>query len=525
MQPLPLGRSTFSALRQRNEVYVDKTRLIYELARFDAKVFLARPRRFGKSLLVSTFESLFAHGLRDFQGLAIEKIWTDRGYPVVRLDFSSIKKFESRDQFHASLVDLLAANFSLVGFQYNPAGIVSFEQQFRIWLRSLPDVSLVVLVDEYDAPLTAHLDDKSVFDAVRDELNGFYQALKECEGCIRFFFMTGITKFSHTSIFSAFNNLTDISLNPQYGALLGWTQEEVESSFASHIEEAAKMQGLSREEVRQGLKDNYDGFCFDEEASVHVYCPWSVLNYLRYPRLGFANYWYESGGKPTVLTQYLTSHALPNPISYGELIQLPIEAIRTSRSYNEISVNSLLFQAGYLTIRKVQNDDRVLLGYPNREVAVSMARLYSDELLRGHLIGGPDSPTIVDLLTSGSVEDVVDYFDLALNSIDYLDYPITSEAICRAYLQILLIGASMKPFIEVHTAAGRSDLEVEAGDRRWVFEFKYTNDESQTPRLLDEAVEQVKSRRYGMTPHGRKLIRVALVFNGRLRRFSGCREV
>ena len=171
MQPLPLGRSTFSALRERNEIYVDKTAMIYELARFDSKIFLARPRRFGKSLLVSTFEELFAHGLKNFQGLAIEGCWQDKTYPVVRLDFAAIKDFKSDKQFHLSLIDLLAANFAAAGFLWNAESAISFGQQFRQWLKSLPNSSLVVLVDEYDAPLTAHIDDQTTFNIIRDELS------------------------------------------------------------------------------------------------------------------------------------------------------------------------------------------------------------------------------------------------------------------------------------------------------------------------------------------------------------------
>ena len=520
MQPLPLGRSTFSALRERNEIYVDKTAMIYELARFDSKIFLARPRRFGKSLLVSTFEELFAHGLKNFQGLAIEGCWQDKTYPVVRLDFAAIKDFKSDKQFHLSLIDLLAANFAAAGFLWNAESAISFGQQFRQWLKSLPNSSLVVLVDEYDAPLTAHIDDQTIFNIIRDELANFYQALKDCESALRFFFMTGITKFSHTSIFSAFNNLTDISLNPRFGALLGWTEEEIAANFSPYINEAASALQTSYQEVLKALKENYDGFCFDQKALVHVYCPWSVLNFFKYPELGYENYWFESGGQPTVLMKHLTNHALAEPMSYGEVRQVTISDLRASRQYGEMSVDVLLCQAGYLTIRSVFPNGRVALGYPNKEVAVSMAKLYADELLRGKILDKLGAPPACDYLAHGSVEDVIGYFNDALNAIGYANYPITSEAACRCYLQVLLIGAAMVPHVETHTALGRSDLEVDAGSRRWVFEFKYAERSRDAAKRLEEALEQIRTRRYGEAPHDRELIRAAAVFNAEERRIS-----
>lgn len=297
MQPLPFGLSSFEAIRAGNAVYVDKTALLPELAQIGAKIFLARPRRFGKSLLVSTFKSLFAHGLRDFKGLAIEGLWNDRTYPVVHLDLSALPEFRSRGQFQSVWTDLLAANFATVGFRFDSASTISFWQQFRLWLRSLPVLSLVVLIDEYDAPLTRVINDEDSFNEVRDQLNEFFRALKECDGALRFFFMTGITKFSHTSIFSAFNNLYDISLEPQYGALLGWTEDEVKQCFGEYVGRASRALNVSTEEIVDGLRRNYDGFCFEQTGSVHVFCPWSVLHFLRSPATGFQNYWYRSGGQ------------------------------------------------------------------------------------------------------------------------------------------------------------------------------------------------------------------------------------
>lgn len=518
LQSLPLGRSTFSALRAKNEIYVDKTRFIYELARSDSKIFLARPRRFGKSLLTSTFESLFKHGLRDFKELAIENLWNDKTYNVVRLDFSEAKEFVTADDFRKVFYARIGSKFREVGFKESENGD-DFVTQLSTWLRSLDDSSLVLLIDEYDAPLTSCLNNKDLFNAVRSIMSELFLTLKSNEGCLRFFFMTGITKFSNTSIFSAFNNLLDISLYPQFGTLLGYTEAEIKLYFKDHLVRATEQLQLTVDQVIENLKENYDGFSFDMKAETHVFCPWSVLNFLSYPELGFKNFWYTSGGQPTVLMKYLDQHALSQPISYSENKMVRLSDLNTSRQYDEISLEVLLTQAGYLTIRSVMKNGYAILGYPNQEVSTSMAQLYSDELLKGHPLEKPQNPMISDTMANGKVEDVIEAFNRAVAAIDYHRYPITDEASCRAYLQVLLIGAAMIPRVEVHNALGRSDMEVDIGKRHWVFEFKYAKENDCVSDLLEKAETQVKNRQYGLQHGNQELIRIAIVFSGKERRF------
>ena len=206
--PLPLGRSTFAALRAAGAVYVDKTDLVAELAAEDRKIFLVRPRRFGKSLLLSTFGSLFEAGLRDFEGLAISSVWTDRTYDVVRLDFSEVREFSDADDFKKKFSRLLRRSFSRVGVGMSDSDEPA-EDRIALWMAGLPVRSLVVLIDEYDAPLTVCLNDAVLFKDVQAVMSEFFSLLKSQEGCLRFLFMTGITKFSSTSIFSAFNKCAD----------------------------------------------------------------------------------------------------------------------------------------------------------------------------------------------------------------------------------------------------------------------------------------------------------------------------
>ncbi|HBZ57816.1 MAG TPA: hypothetical protein DEO49_01515, partial [Sutterella sp.] len=199
-QGLPLGVSDFASLRQDGLIYVDKTAMVHQLARSaGSKILLTRPRRFGKSLLVSTFESLFKYGLRDFQGLAIESLWKDTTYNVVRLDFSRAKRFSSSQEFRLRLDSLLTQGFGNLGFTYNPDPLQTTCDQLSEWLSECPKNSLVLLIDEYDAPLTACLDKPELFEQVRDSLSDFYAVLKSNDGALRFLFITGITKYSKVS--------------------------------------------------------------------------------------------------------------------------------------------------------------------------------------------------------------------------------------------------------------------------------------------------------------------------------------
>ena len=232
IKDLPLGTSDFIALRMADQLYVDKTDLVYKIASVRRKYFFSRPRRFGKSLLVSTFEALFKNGIRDFKGLAIEKKWKDdKKYTVVRLDFSETRDFENVEEFSQKLTSLLARKFRSAGFSYQEDSALSVTEQLSNWLQTQPVNQLVILIDEYDAPLTVCLDSADEFEYVSRKLTEFYAVLKTNGRALRFLFITGITKFNKTCLFAELNDLSDISLSPDYGALLGFTREEVQKIF------------------------------------------------------------------------------------------------------------------------------------------------------------------------------------------------------------------------------------------------------------------------------------------------------
>lgn len=338
--------------------------------------------------------------------------------------------------------------------------------------------------------------------------------------------MTGITKFSNTSIFSAFNNLQDISLDPLYGTLLGYTDEEIRANFSEYLVPAAEALHMDQEELMAELKQNYDGFSFDERAETRVYCPWSDLSFLNRPDRGFMNYWFESGGQPTVLLKYLQGHGLQSPDSYGKSITYSLRRLNASRQYDEIDLEALLFQSGYLTVKSVEGGDFVELNYPNEEVAVSMAQLYAENMIRKERIAQSGIARLKNDMSYGSLDEVVTSFNRVLDNVDYHDSSICSEGSCRTHLQILMIGLALLPRVEVHNAKGRSDMEVETSTRHWVFEFKFAHRDEEAPELLEKAVEQMTDRRYGMGYLGDKsLLRAALVFSAESRAFVAWRLV
>lgn len=518
LQPLPLGTSDFSALRSSGQIYVDKTAFVYEIASKRQKFFLSRPRRFGKSLLISTFESLFKFGLRDFEGLAIEKLWKDKGtYQVVRLDFSNLKDFSSLDHFRIVLdrylMDLMQRNCFV-----SPVQTTEGLRAFTNWLSVQQKNSVVLLIDEYDAPLTSCLSNPILFEEVRRLLATLYASVKSNDGVIRFFFMTGITKFNKTSIFSELNTLTDISQDADFGTLLGYTEEEIQRYFRSYLERAQEVLGLSYDVLLSELTKNYDGFCFDEETSSHVYAPWSVLNLLSRPRKGFQNYWFESGGRPSALLQYLKSHSLRNPEEYGRLQSIALSTLIDSADVKSLSDLGLLTQAGYLTLKKIIGTT-AYLGYPNEEVRLSMARLYTECLLAGRTIEQVGADNIAYRLATENAESVLHILNCLFTAIDYQHYSVKDESSVRAFIQVFFSGAGLDPIVERHNFLGRSDLEVRAGNNYWVFEFKYCRENENPENLLQEAIEQIQSRHYGEQSVSDSLIRVALVFSEKVRQF------
>ena len=530
---LPLGESLFHDLREDGQIYVDKTALIYELLKPKKNfIFISRPRRFGKSLLVSTFASLFKNGLADFHGLAIEKLWHDDTYPVIHLDLASCINFTDleafKKQFLRSLKDAVEAcgiDFPKKDDEDDDSVAARFN---RLFLRgALP--KLVLLVDEYDTPLNHCLHNKDLFDKVALELNSFYAVIKQFSGAFRFIFITGICKYKNLGLFSGTNFIKDISLFAKYGTLLGYTGDEIKQFFGPFVQRAADQLGLSFDECIAEIRHHYDGYCFDEQALTHVYNPWSVLNFLDEPGRKFKNYWYDSAGRPSMLENYLRSHALRDPLEYGKDQLISADNLDSSQEVLSLNDVTLLYQAGYLTIKAVDpNGALFTLNYPNIEVSHSMSKLYTENVF-GVGIETAIGTSSLSVFMDYSVDEIVAKLNLAFARVNYSSFPIESEYALQRDLQLFLQGGGVNVDVEKHNAYGRSDLEFIAGCRYFVIELKLAKKEDDPKKLLEQAMAQIKIRHYGeqyenATHLGRvkeklQLMRLALVFSEEQRQF------
>ena len=517
IQNLPLGTSDFSALRLADEIYVDKTELIYELASQKGKYLFVRPRRFGKSLLISTFESLFNYGLKEFGGLAIDKLWNDEAkYFVVKLDFSEAKYFSSPEEFSQRLASLIARNFSRVGFSYVPDSAESIFHQWSDWLKTLDSDSLVVLVDEYDSPLTSCLDQKELFAAVREQLSKFYAELAANERVLRFVFVTGIIRFNEVFLSSEFVSFTDLSLDPRYGSLVGFTRDEVEGYFENYLEKAAKPLSISRNDHLKQLVAQYGGYCFEETGSTKVLAPWSLLNFLAYPSRAFLAYWFETGGAASLL-KCLKTQAVKAPEEFSKEKRISrSELLGVSGSLSDIA---LLTQAGYLTIKAPEPGETFLLDYPNLEVRRSMARLYAEQLLDGRIPGQVGAGPIVETLSEGSLEFVVFVLNRFLSAINYHKHPVKDVATLRAYVQVYFAAAGLDVIEEPEDINPRNKLKVKAGRREWIFDFRIVKALNDTLEHNVDTDERMEKTYLGDQGGQKGLRRVKLVFSTGARQF------
>ena len=411
-----------------------------------------------------------------------------------------------------------ARGYLMLSANISPSGApTGFMFELAAWLGRRPDNSLVLLVDEYDSPLARFFYDERSLPGIQTVLSAFFNVVKAKDACFRFIFLTGGTRLGNTGVFSGLNNLTDISLDSRYGTLLGYTEAELHQYFGGHLAVAADALQISAADLVERLKTYYGGFSFDIDGESHVFCPWSVLNFLSSARYQFDNYWFQSGGQPLVLMNFLKKRRLETPLDFLDTVPMDSSRLLSSAPYDKLDVNVLLYQTGYLTIRSVDIGGDLLLGYPNREVAASMALLYAKVMVEDDEF--TPNALLKNLLT-GDVENAVAFINQVFLALDYQRYPIRDEASFQGCMQILMIGMSLRPQIEVHTARGRSDMEVDAGSLHWVFEFKFAKTGVDPQVLCQEAVDQIKMRRYGSTLHGKQLIRVAMVFDEEKRQIT-----
>ena len=518
----------FGELIDNNCIYVDKTAIINQFASKKGPFFISRPRRFGKSTLINTLHELFSHGLEKFKGLKIEPLWKDKTYKVLHLDFSSYN-FLSEINFNDYFYEDLKQEFLSIGLKVNDSTLDTKIPAllFDNVLKNNPsDQKIVLLIDEYDTPLSAVLNNEKEFIARRDILYSFYSKLKQYQGRFRFIFITGVTYYSHTSIFSAFNHLTDLTLDSDYGALLGYTSDELESYFSEYIDNAVETlnrkfptERYTHEKVVEELKRNYDGYSFDEDCMHLVYNPWSILNFLKSPHRGFIPYWVSSGGAtPTFLVNYLkqglkkyNSNELQSLLSIDSTVNKDTDSLYPSiENIANIDLFAILYQAGYFCI-KTAEDGYFKVGIPNLEVKKAYSNLLLNQLTRTQDTKLRFIEPFKEVLASGNLDRIKELFNTFINEFSYETVKNFNEACFRDVLKLAMLTFNVSASTEVMGSCGRADITAEAGDYLYVFELKVTDNSKDIDTKLTDAKAQIIKNKYARRLTDKTVVPVALV--------------
>ena len=501
---MPLGTQDFEKLRNFRALYVDKTQYIEKLTSIGNVFFLSRPHRFGKSLFLSTLKAYFEGKKELFDGLYIAKVeaelarqqkrepWEAR--PVLYFDLNA-KNYKNSDTLPNSL------SAQLLDFEqlYNVERTENDpENRFIKLIKTLyreTGKRVVILVDEYDKPLLETIENEELNQANRATLRAFYEVIKQCDGAIHFALLTGITKFSKTTLFSSVNNLKDITLQDHFAAICGFTEQELTDNFAPEIEALATAQKSSVEKTLETLKKKYDGYCFASSGE-HVYNPFSLLNVLANSSYGY--YWFETA-TPTYLVNYIKRKQEFIP-EFDKDLSIGVNAVQDFRYNDDDAIVPLLFQSGYLTIKKYLTSANLLrLGYPNEEVRFGFLEEliphYSSRLTRTNI-----EPTIWNLyewLNSGNLVDTMKLVEEVLAGILYGNIPNneTGRPLREQYYQSVLYAVfrllGLHAQSEVVCASGRIDMIVSTRKHIYLFEFKVTTEGS-----AEDAIAQIKERGY-----------------------------
>ena len=516
----------FGELIDNNCIYVDKTAIINQFASKKGPFFISRPRRFGKSTLINTLHELFTHGLEKFKGLKIEPLWKDKTYKVLHLDFSVFKETPSIGSFNNDFMDSLRFSLERAGIEPTKEKVDFPAKLLEKSIENEDERAVVLLVDEYDAPLTAVLNDSNEFEDRRKILSNFYFTVKSFQVKFRFIFITGVTYYSHTSIFSAFNHLTDLTLDSDYGALLGYTSDELESYFSEYIDNAVETlnrkfptERYTHEKVVEELKRNYDGYSFDEDCMHHVYNPWSILNFLKSPHRGFISYWVSSGGStPTFLVNYLkqglkkyNSNELQSLLGIDSTVNKDTDSLYPSiENISNIDLFAILYQAGYFCIKSAF-DGYFKVGIPNLEVKKAYSNLVLNQLTKSQDSKLRFIEPFKEVLASGNLDKIKELFNTLINEFSYETVKKFNEACFRDVLKLAMLTFNVSASTEVMGSCGRADITAEAGKYLYVFELKVTDNSKDIDTKLTEAKDQIIKNKYARRLTDKTVVPVALV--------------
>ena len=510
-----------------NFIYVDKTVYIPQLVKLK-RVFISRPRRFGKSLTLDTIATLFETGVEPyFKGTWIYDKWTEPTYPVLRLNFlnfdkNSLEKFNNK--LNSKITEFAELNHVTTYKEKEEAedSIDHLLEQLRLEGRQI-----VILIDEYDCQMTANINNESLYKQFQEKIKSIYANIKD-KFAIKFLGITGVTRLKDVSIFSVGSDINDITNASAYSQMIGFTRDEIKKYYIDYLKLASSYENncsvddvtdTQLESMLDMMAQNYDGYCFDEDYEKKVFSTWSVNKFfqtmIEKKKVQFGEYWYDNGGLPSILVNYLKTHEL-NIFEYldkDKFLKVSSDDFKNPTALTTINQNVLMCQTGYLTLRSDLNKtSTVALGIPNGEIYKALNRLLANNIFKGNTDITDDYGR--SLLEVGTVDDIINLFNSALNSVSYDNYPIVSESSVQNMLKLYLLGAHQKVLSELHEAKGRADLVVNTDNRRIVFEFKYAKNEAEAKSKLSEAVEQIKTRDYGnILPKKNELIRIAAVFN------------
>ena len=524
-----------------NYIYVDKTKYIRDLIKLE-RVFISRPRRFGKSLTLDTIATLFETGVEPyFKGTWIYDKWTEPTYPVLRLNFLDLDKYslEHFKQKLNAIISSFARDINVKNYEEK----VEPEDTIYFLLDELRKEKrqIVILIDEYDCQMTANINNETLYKQFQEKIKSFYATIKN-KWPIKFLGITGVTRLKDVEIFSIGSDIRDITNASAYSQMIGFTRDEIKKYYIDYLKLAASCENKCRveevtdtqiESMLDMMAQNYDGYCFDEFYKKKVFSTWSVNKFFQSvvsnKFVYFGEYWYDNGGLPSILVNYLKTHEL-NIFEYldkDKFLKVSSDDFKNPTALTTINQNVLMCQTGYLTLRSdLKKSSTVLLAIPNGEIYKALNRLLANNIFKGKADVTDDQGK--NLLEEGTVDDIINLFNSALNSVSYDNYPIVSESSVQNMLKLYLLGAHQKVLSEVHEAKGRADLVVNTDNRRIVFEFKYAKNETEAKSKLLDAVEQIKTRDYGnIVPKKTELLRIAAVFNAdpKVRAFTEYQKV
>ncbi len=506
LKNLPIGIQDFEKLRNEDYLYVDKTALIYKMVTTGSYYFLSRPRRFGKSMMISTLKAYFLGKKELFKGLAVEKLeqkWNV--HPVLHLDLNTAK-YSEKEALDNVINNALANWEKIYGAQETEKG---FGPRFEGVIRRAYEKTgqrVVILVDEYDKPMLQAIGNIELQDEYRATLKGFYGALKSMDGCIKFAMLTGVTKFGKVSVFSDLNNLNDISLDEEYSDICGISEEELHANFDDYVSVLAGKQKMTKDEAYSELKKRYDGYHFTEDAP-GMYNPFSVLNCLSKNKFG--SYWFETG-TPTYLVELLKKHNYNLEEMASKEVDADVLNSVDSTSKDPIPV---IFQSGYLTIKGYEKEFGIYkLGFPNEEVRDGFIRYLM-----------PFYTSVSNIDTGLNVQNFV--LDLRAGNIDAFMKRLKSlfsntpyelvKDLENHYQNVMFIVSQLCGIYtraEYHTSEGRIDMTMETSDYVYIWEFKFE-------KSAQEALNQIEEKHYAepFKSSGKKIVCVGVNFSHEIR--------